>query len=123
MKTRSWALLLGAVFLILAGLVLWQRLGSKPGGAATVYADGVPVQTIDLSVDGEYRVESAAGWNLLTVQDGKLAVTAASAPRLCQSASPARIRKTAPSSRAQLRVLMAGSPHSCPPGPAPPGRG
>lgn len=80
MRTRSWALLLGAVFLILAGLVLWQRLGSKPGGAATVYADGVPVQTIDLSVDGEYRVESAAGWNLLTVQDGKLAVTAASCP-------------------------------------------
>ena len=80
MKTRSWALLLGAIFLILAGLALWQSLGAKPAGSAAVYADGVLVRTIDLSAEGEYRVESAEGWNLLTVQDGKLAVTAASCP-------------------------------------------
>ncbi|MBR6118722.1 MAG: NusG domain II-containing protein [Oscillospiraceae bacterium] len=80
MRTRSWALLLGAIFLILAGLALWQSLGTKPAGSAAVYADGVLVRTVDLSVDGEYRVESAEGWNLLRVRDGKLAVTAASCP-------------------------------------------
>ena len=80
MRTRSWALLLGAVFLILAGLALWQSLSAKPAGSAAVYADGVLARTIDLSAEGEYRVESAEGWNLLTVQDGKLAVTAASCP-------------------------------------------
>ena len=80
MRTRSWALLLGAVFLLLAGLTAWQVLGKRPAAAAVVWADGKELRTIDLGVDGEYRVESAEGWNQLTVRDGKLSVTAASCP-------------------------------------------
>lgn len=80
MRTRSWALLLGAVFLILAGLTALQYLGAKPTAQALVYADGALVRTIDLSVDGVYRIESAEGWNELRVTEGKLAVTAASCP-------------------------------------------
>lgn len=80
LKTRTWALLLGAVFLLLAGLVVRQRLGAKQAACAEVYADGVLVRTIELSQDGSCRVESAEGWNELTVRDGKLAVTAASCP-------------------------------------------
>jgi hypothetical protein len=80
MRTRSWALLLGAIFLILAGITLLQHLGAKPAASAAVYADGVLVRSIELSVDGSYRVESAEGWTELTVQDGRLAVTAASCP-------------------------------------------
>ena len=80
MKTRSWVLLLAAVFLLLAGIVAWQYLGNQPAAAAEVWADGRLVRTLDLSVDGEYRVESAEGWNELRVRDGRLAVTAASCP-------------------------------------------
>ena len=80
MKTRSWGLLLGTVFLILAALALGQRLSFSPAATAQVYADGRLVRTLDLSAEGEYRIESAEGWNLLTVRDGKLAVTAASCP-------------------------------------------
>ena len=80
MKTKSWVLLLGAVFLILAGITALQYLGVKPGDSALVYVDGALAQTIDLSRDGEYRVESAEGWNLLRVRNGSLAVTAASCP-------------------------------------------
>ena len=80
MKTRTWIVILSAVFLLLAGLTALQYLGGKPAATAAVYADGALVQTIDLSRDGEYRIESAEGWNLLTVRDGKLAVTAASCP-------------------------------------------
>ena len=68
MRTRSWVILFGIVFLILAGITAYQ------------YFDGVLVRTLDLSVDGEYRVESAEGWNELSVRNGKLAVTAASCP-------------------------------------------
>ncbi len=80
MKTKSWILLFGAVFLILAGIVAWQYLGAKPAGSARIYADGRLVRTVDLSKDGAYRIESAEGWNELTVRDGRLAVTAASCP-------------------------------------------
>ena len=80
LRTRTWILLLGAVFLLLAGLVAWQYFGTEAKGAAEVWADGALVMTLDLSVDGEYRVESAGGWNLLTVSDGRVAVTAASCP-------------------------------------------
>lgn len=80
MKTKTWVLLLFALFLVLSGVVAWQYLGAKPAGTAQVWADGELVRTLDLSVDGEYRIETDRGWNVLTVQDGKLAVTAASCP-------------------------------------------
>ena len=80
MKTKTWILLLTAVFAALAGIVAWQYLSAKPVSTAEVWADGELVRTLDLSVDGEYRIETDRGWNLLTVQDGKLAVTAASCP-------------------------------------------
>lgn len=80
MKTRTWILSLAALFLALAGIVAWQYLGKRPVAAAQVWADGKLLQTIDLSQDGEYRIETGRGWNLLTVSDGKVAVTAASCP-------------------------------------------
>ena len=80
LSSKHWALILGAVFLLLAGLTAWQYLGAKPAARAEVWADGVLTQTIDLSTDGEYRIESAQGWNVLTVSGGKLAVTEASCP-------------------------------------------
>ena len=80
MKTRTWIVLLAAVFVVLAGIVAWQYLGAKPADTAEVWADGRLLQTIDLSRDGEYRIETERGWNVLTVSGGKLAVTAASCP-------------------------------------------
>ncbi len=80
MKTKTWILLFAVLFLTLAGITAWQYFGAKPGGSAEVYADGVLVRTVNLSEDGEYRIESAEGWNLLSVRDGKLAVSAASCP-------------------------------------------
>ena len=80
MKTKSWILLLAAVFLVLIGTVAWQYLGKKPAGTAEVWSDGQLMQTLDLSEDGEYRIETDRGWNALTVSGGKIAVTAASCP-------------------------------------------
>lgn len=80
MKTKHWIIAFAVLFFVLAGIVAWQYLGARPAGTAELWADGVLVRTVDLSVDGEYRIESAEGWNLLSVRDGKLAVTAASCP-------------------------------------------
>ena len=80
MKTKHWIFLLTAVFLILSGIVVWQYFGAKPAGTAEVWADGKLLQTLDLSEDGDYRIETDRGWNVVTVSGGKAAVTAASCP-------------------------------------------
>ncbi|MBQ1410646.1 MAG: NusG domain II-containing protein [Oscillospiraceae bacterium] len=80
LSTRAWAMIFGAMFLLLAGLTALQYLGAKPASTAEIWVDGVLLRTIDLSQDGEYRIESAEGWNVLSVSGGKLAVTAASCP-------------------------------------------
>lgn len=80
LKTKTWILLLGAVFLLLAAVLVIQKLTARPAGQAQVWVDGSLQRTLDLSVDGTYRIESDRGWNELTVKDGKVAVTAASCP-------------------------------------------
>ena len=79
MKTKFWILLFLAIAVVCAGLSAWL-LGGKAETTAEVYSDGKLVQTIDLAVDGEYRIESGGGWNTLTVSGGKIAVTSASCP-------------------------------------------
>lgn len=79
MKTRFWILLFLSIAVVCAGLSIWL-LGGKAETTAEVYSDGKLVQTIDLAVDGEYRIESGGGWNILTVSGGKIAVTSASCP-------------------------------------------
>ena len=80
LKTKTWILLLGAVFLLLAAVLVIQKLTARPAGQAQVWVDGSLQKTLDLSVDGTYRIESDRGWNELTVKDGRVAVTAASCP-------------------------------------------
>ena len=79
MKTKFWILLFLAIAVVCAGLSVWL-LGGRAETTAEVYSDGKLVQTIDLAVDGEYRIESGGGWNVLTVSGGKIAVTSASCP-------------------------------------------
>lgn len=78
MKTKTLVLIFVAVAAVCAGLTCLFFLQGTPANTAEVYVDGVLVRTIDLSKDGTYRVEHEDDWNILTVQDGKLAVTAAS---------------------------------------------
>ena len=80
MKTKHWILLLGAVFLVLAGTVLLQHLGAKPAARAEIWVDGNLYRTLELSEDDSIRVETDRGWNQLEVRDGRISVTAASCP-------------------------------------------
>ena len=49
-----------------------------PHAVSAIFTDSDHL--IDLAVDGEYRIESGGGWNILTVSGGKIAVTSASCP-------------------------------------------
>ena len=76
MKTKYWILLLALTALLLAGICVWQMTRSG-AGFAEVYSDGVLVKTVDLSVDQEFTVECAEGFNRIVVQNGKIAVAQA----------------------------------------------
>ena len=79
MKTKFWILLFLAIAVVCAGLSAWL-LGGKAETTAEVSPLGMLELTIDLAVDGEYRIESGGGWNTLTVSGGKIPVTSASCP-------------------------------------------
>ena len=80
LRTKTWVLVLAAVFLLLAGALLAQKLTARPAASAAVYVDGELVRTIDLTADGAFRIETGSGWNELAVRDGKIAVVSASCP-------------------------------------------
>lgn len=54
--------------------------GNTAKTTATVLSDGVEVMSLDLSVDGEYLIESDYGSNTLRVADGKISVISADCP-------------------------------------------
>ena len=115
MKTRFWILLFLSIAVVCAGLSVWL-LGGKAETTAEVYSDGALVQTIDLAVDGEYRIESGGGWNILTVSGGKIAVTSAllshAGLRASRRGGPRRAHRlpAEPPRRAVQHAVRAGRP-------------
>ena len=79
MKTKVWVLILGVVLLLCIGLSAWF-LWPRQAQSAQVYSDGQLLFTLDLRVDQEKTVRSAYGTNVITVRDGKVAVTQADCP-------------------------------------------
>lgn len=83
MRSRYWAVLLGAVLIgcAVAGAML---MDDAPAGQVQISSEGRVVEVLDLDVDQEFRVDTGTGYNLITVRDGKVAVTEASCPdKLC----------------------------------------
>ena len=78
-KTRIWILILAAVLLVSAVLSAWF-LWPREAQSAEVYSDGQLLFTLDLRVDQERTVQSQYGTNVITVKDGKVAVTQADCP-------------------------------------------
>lgn len=81
MKSKYWVLLLAALLALCGGLsvgILW------PGEAASqarVLSDGQVVAVVDLQKDQQFTVPGYnGGENVVTVKDGKIAVTEASCP-------------------------------------------
>ena len=94
MKNKTWLLLTGAVLALccaVSGLILLAR----PAAKAEIWSEGVRICTLDLGEDQTIVVESANGWNEITVRGGRVAVTAADCPNhdcmergYCDSGAP-----------------------------------
>lgn len=81
MKTRSWILLLGGVFALCLILSLWTLLPGQDAALARITSGGKIVKTVNLKENQQFTVTTASGGvNVVTVQDGKIAVTEASCP-------------------------------------------
>ena len=80
MKTRTWIILIVLVFLVCVGLSLWLLLPGEPAEAVRVYSEGKLLYTLPLDQDTQVTVSTALGTNVVTVKDGKVAVTEADCP-------------------------------------------
>ncbi len=80
MKSKYWLILLAAVLLVCIGVSIWLFLPKEAANTAQIWSDGKLVKSLSLQEETEFTVESAYGTNVITVKDGKLAVTQASCP-------------------------------------------
>ena len=81
MKTKTWILLLGAAFL-LSLLGSFFVLRNRPDAArAQISSCGKVVKTVNLSEKQHFNITAEnGGENIITVRDGKIAVTDATCP-------------------------------------------
>ena len=79
MKTKFWIAILAAALLVCLVLSLYIT-GGEEASRAKITSDGKLIRIVDLSVDQEFTVQTEGGYNVVTVQDGKIAVTEASCP-------------------------------------------
>ena len=84
MKTRYWILLLSCLLAGCIGLSLWISADTAPANAVEVRSEGKLLYTLPLNRDQTVTVETSHGFNIITVKDGKVAVTEADCPdRYC----------------------------------------
>ena len=84
MKTKYWVMILAGI-LIVCILACIPLFSTREACTARILSDGEVVRQVDLRVDQQFEIPASnGGSNTVTVQDGKIAVTAASCPdRYC----------------------------------------
>ena len=80
MKSKYWAVLIGLILLLCVGSSLIFLSDNAPAAVAEIRSDGVLVRTVNLKEDQDFTVPCPGGYNIITVKDGKIAVTGADCP-------------------------------------------
>ena len=81
MKTKTWIILLSFVLIACIGLSIPLLLPREDASLAEIRSRGTVIRRADLKVDQEFTVETPdGGRNVITVKDGKIAVTEANCP-------------------------------------------
>ena len=80
MRTKCWIIILSAVFLLCLGLSIWLMVPAGAARAVEVRSHGKLLYTLPLNVDTQVTVDTGSGSNVITVKDGKVAVTQADCP-------------------------------------------
>ena len=79
LKTKFWIAILAALLLLCLGLS-FLTMGGDEAARAKITSNGQLIRIVDLAVDQTFTVETEDGYNVVTVKDGKIAVTEASCP-------------------------------------------
>lgn len=79
MKSRTWAIIIGIVLVVCIGASV-VLLSSGNARWAEVWSEGTLLYTLDLSIDRQLTVVTDKGTNVITVRDGRIAVTQADCP-------------------------------------------
>ena len=81
MKTKTWILLFALLLTVCLGLSLSLLMPGEAASRAEITSRGKVLKTVDLLIDQEFTVETPdGGRNVVTVKDGKIAVTEANCP-------------------------------------------
>ena len=80
MKSKYWAVLLGLILAICVGLSILFAADRAPSSHAQILSGGKILFHVDLSIDQEFTITGTNGFNIVTVRDGKIAVTEADCP-------------------------------------------
>lgn len=80
MKTKFWIAAISALLLVCVGASLLLLKPGEDAAYAQVYSQGKLLYTLDLRVDQTHTVKSESGTNVITIRDGKIAVTQADCP-------------------------------------------
>lgn len=80
MKTKYWILAIAALALVCGVLSIFFLLPGQDAAAAEVWSEGELLCTLPLHIDQSVTVETAGGRNVVTVRDGRIAVTEADCP-------------------------------------------
>jgi len=79
LQTKYWILIFALLLIMCVGASIFL-LGGEDASRAQITSDGRLVRIVDLQVDQQFTVETGEGYNVVTVRDGKIAVTEASCP-------------------------------------------
>jgi len=79
-KTKIWIGIFAALLLICAGLSIWFLMPGEDAAMVEIWSDGVLIDTWSLAVDQSITVGYADAYNVVSVKNGKVAVTEATCP-------------------------------------------
>lgn len=80
MRHRIWIIAIAIILVACLALSLYLLRPREPAAYAQVWSEGKLLYTLPLSADRQITVKTELGTNVITVQDGKIAVTEASCP-------------------------------------------
>lgn len=81
MKTKSWIILFAVILVVFGALSVFLLMPKEAATHAEITSQGKLLKTVDLRIDQEFEVTTEnGGHNVITVKDGKIAVTEANCP-------------------------------------------
>lgn len=80
MKTKYWIAIMAVLVFVCVGLIAVLFAPGVPATAVKIISEGKVLQTLPLSENTRLEIVSAYGTNVVTVQNGRVAVTEADCP-------------------------------------------